>query len=478
MPIANANTVALERPATRKTTSMISNKATNNKNNNASPRRPNQNPKDALKPTDMVLTRKRGTHTDTVAATTTTSSTATTADCNVTTPVPPLPSPSCPSTPTPVKNSELNARNKQTQRRKKTRSRRGSKRTPRATLSSHTTEKTTTTTADTGEETSAKVEHDAVDQTEDSITLSSSSQQTISAALSPTTTVSPIVDTENGVVPEAPAATIDDNSTTDILETKDNTQDSKEALEALSLIEVEFARLRQKVFDEKMEALYEEMVMIEKGIHPDQLEMMKEIEKKRHDCIEMATAKRDMGRLAHQNRFESTVYQADLAFTRKRKELRTDIHQILGKRRLKLNDEHLNTSEETPDDLSNVSSAQRQHRFNQTHKLQHVSRITGFPRAPLTEGISEQSAHCDLTHIQGKLVMEQSSTPSSHSGHSPLSPPMFSTTPTTPSSASSSSSSSVIMAPEMIPPHQLQYTSYKINSIPMVDIRQDPTTIR
>ncbi|CAO3596090.1 unnamed protein product [Absidia cylindrospora] len=340
MPIPNTNTAALERPTTRKTTSKISDIATNNKNDNASPRRPSQKPKGAPKPTDMVLTRKRGTHTDTVAVTTI-PSTAITTDCDVVTPLPPIPPPSCTSTPTPVENPELSTKTKQAQRRKRTRSRKASKRFPAA---NHTVEKpaiTTTATSHTGDDTSSKVEHGYFGQTEDSIALPSSSQQ---APLSPTTAV----ENENGMVPEAPAATIDDNPTTDILGSKDNTQDSKEALEALAQIEVEFARFRQKVFDEKMEALYEEMVMIEKGIHPDQLEMMKEIEKKRYDCIEMATAKRDMGRLSHQNRFESTVYQADLTFTRKRKELRTDIHQSLGKRRLKLNDEHLNTMEGKP----------------------------------------------------------------------------------------------------------------------------------
>ncbi|KAI8364327.1 Sds3-like-domain-containing protein [Choanephora cucurbitarum] len=128
-------------------------------------------------------------------------------------------------------------------------------------------------------------------------------------------------------------------------EDHDYQQRHKEALDALTHIEVEFARLRDKMYQEKMSELNEEAIMIANGTHPELVTLMAEIEEKKGRRIHSAEAWRRYQHANFRQQFEGFEYQANIHFISQRNALRRQLlEQINGKRwsiedeRSKLND--------------------------------------------------------------------------------------------------------------------------------------------
>ncbi|KAG0029757.1 Transcriptional regulatory protein [Podila clonocystis] len=104
----------------------------------------------------------------------------------------------------------------------------------------------------------------------------------------------------------------------------------KEALEALTSIEVEFATLRDRMYDERMLELDREVEMINAGTHPELSSLMREIHEKREQRLQIARAWRTHKGEIAQCQFEIAEYQAHCTFQSSRRNTRAELTRELG----------------------------------------------------------------------------------------------------------------------------------------------------
>ncbi|KAG0338607.1 hypothetical protein BG000_003702 [Podila horticola] len=119
----------------------------------------------------------------------------------------------------------------------------------------------------------------------------------------------------------------------DDLETK---QIHKEALEALTSIEVEFASLRDKMYEERMLELDKEVEMINNGTHPELSSLMQEIAQKREQRLQVADAGKRYKSDIAQSQFEVAEYLAHCTFQSARRNARGDMARELGSKQRKM----------------------------------------------------------------------------------------------------------------------------------------------
>ncbi|KAG0294369.1 hypothetical protein BGZ98_001803 [Dissophora globulifera] len=155
-----------------------------------------------------------------------------------------------------------------------------------------------------------------------------------------------------------------------------------DALEALTTIEVGFATLRDKMYDERMLELDREVEMIDAGTHPELSTLMREIEDKREQRLRIAKAWRThMGEIA-QCEFEIKEYQAHCTFQSKKRDMRNDIITDLGKRKRRVMLELTLASDSRrknalSDKLSLIRA--RKHRRAEVSELRAIKEQYGFP---------------------------------------------------------------------------------------------------
>ncbi|KAF9901190.1 hypothetical protein EC991_006421 [Linnemannia zychae] len=110
----------------------------------------------------------------------------------------------------------------------------------------------------------------------------------------------------------------------------------KDALDALTSIEIEFANLRDKMYEERLMELDREVEMINDGTHPELSSLMQEIEQKREHRLHIA----DMGRKYKtdiaQSAFDIAEYQAHCTFQSARRNIRTRMVHDMGKKQRQL----------------------------------------------------------------------------------------------------------------------------------------------
>ncbi|KAF9366915.1 hypothetical protein BGX34_000033 [Mortierella sp. NVP85] len=181
----------------------------------------------------------------------------------------------------------------------------------------------------------------------------------------------------------------------------------KDALEALTSIEVEFASLRDKMYDERMTELDREVEMINAGTHPELSSLMQEIEQKREQRLRFA----DMGKKymidMAQTTYQVAEYRAHCTFQSARRNMRTDLAQALGKKQQLLlmelrlfSDTH---KRKVIDDKATLVRL-RKFRRNEANELRNMSERHGFPAsgkpAPATnaEVDSDLAAMGNTTH--------------------------------------------------------------------------------
>ncbi|KAF9277441.1 hypothetical protein BGZ68_009300 [Mortierella alpina] len=151
-----------------------------------------------------------------------------------------------------------------------------------------------------------------------------------------------------------------------------------DAMEALTTIEVDFANLRDKMYEERMLELDKEVEMINAGTHPELSTLMREIEDKREQRLRVAKAWRThMGEIA-QCEFEIKEYQAHCTYQSKKREHRTDMVQELGrKRRRMILELNLSSDRVVPDKVALVRA--RKQRRAAANELRAVKEQHGFP---------------------------------------------------------------------------------------------------
>ncbi|ORZ20487.1 Sds3-like-domain-containing protein [Absidia repens] len=184
-------------------------------------------------------------------------------------------------------------------------------------------------------------------------------------------------------------------------EDHDNQQRHKDALEALTHIEVEFGRLRDKMYQEKMAELNEEAMMIANGTHPELVTLMTEIEEKKGRRIRTAEAWRKYQHANFEKQFEGFEYQANVHFISRKSSIRRELLASTNGKRWRLEDEQgkLNDPLQKPGKLlpdAHTLRLQKQRKQEETLDLQHIKDVIGFPRAPQVPDLSSQDIRDDL----------------------------------------------------------------------------------
>ncbi|KAF9280448.1 hypothetical protein BGZ68_007233 [Mortierella alpina] len=119
-------------------------------------------------------------------------------------------------------------------------------------------------------------------------------------------------------------------------EDEETKQMHKEALDALTSIEVEFANLRDKMYEERMTELDREVEMINDGTHPELSSLMQEIEQKREHRLRVAEMGRKYKTDIAQSHFVIQEYQAYCSFQSARRNARSEMVRALGKKQQQL----------------------------------------------------------------------------------------------------------------------------------------------
>ncbi|GAA5807129.1 hypothetical protein MFLAVUS_000480 [Mucor flavus] len=180
----------------------------------------------------------------------------------------------------------------------------------------------------------------------------------------------------------------------------DYQQRHKEALDALTHIEVEFARLRDKMYEEKMSELNEEAMMIANGTHPELVTLMAEIEEKKGKRIHSAEAWRKHQHANFKQQFEGFEYQANIHFISQKNALRRDLLSSINGKRWNIEDERTKLNDPArsdrvfPDGREMV--AHKREQKEETGELQDIKETVGFPMAPMPTGLSLQDVEDDL----------------------------------------------------------------------------------
>ncbi|GAA5797309.1 hypothetical protein HPULCUR_002690 [Helicostylum pulchrum] len=180
----------------------------------------------------------------------------------------------------------------------------------------------------------------------------------------------------------------------------DYQQRHKEALDALTHIEVEFARLRDKMYEEKMSELNEEAMMIANGTHPELVTLMAEIEEKKGKRIHSAEAWRKHQHANFKQQFEGFEYQANIHFISQKNALRRDLLSNINGKRWNIEDERTKLNDPArsdrvfPDGREMV--AHKREQKEETGELQDIKETVGFPMAPIPTGLSLQDVEDDL----------------------------------------------------------------------------------
>ncbi|ORY96839.1 Sds3-like-domain-containing protein [Syncephalastrum racemosum] len=177
----------------------------------------------------------------------------------------------------------------------------------------------------------------------------------------------------------------------------------REAMDALTKIEIEFARLRDKMYWEKMGDLNHEAQMIADGSHPELVVLMKEIEAKKARRIKMAEAWRESQRTNLHNHYDGMEYQANITFLSRKLELRKSILASLNNQRWKIEGElqKLNDPEACklfPDPATLASQKQAQQREADT--LQSIHHVRGFCIAPHPTTLSPDLSNDDVAFLR------------------------------------------------------------------------------
>ncbi|KAK3817353.1 MAG: Sds3-like-domain-containing protein [Benniella sp.] len=164
-----------------------------------------------------------------------------------------------------------------------------------------------------------------------------------------------------------------------------------DALEALTTIEIEFAALRDKMYEERMLELDKEVEMINDGTHPELSTLMREIEEKREQRLRIAKAWRThMGEIA-QSEFEIKEYQAHCTFQSKKRELRVDIRDKMGKNMRKLGMELTLSSDSRRKNIiadRYTLVRARKHRRLEVNEMRKINEHYGFPASATPSSIS------------------------------------------------------------------------------------------
>ncbi|KAF9359392.1 hypothetical protein BGX26_012400 [Mortierella sp. AD094] len=208
----------------------------------------------------------------------------------------------------------------------------------------------------------------------------------------------------------------------------------KDALEALTSIEVEFANLRDKMYEERMTELDREVEMINAGTHPELSSLMQEIEQKREQRLRFA----DMGKKylidIAQSTFQVAEYRAHCTYQSERRSTRSELIRDLGKKQRQMMME-LTLSSDTNkrkviEDKSTLIRARKLKRMEANELKIIVNEQRCFPGSTKLSTITNTELNSDFAAMGLARLLpqvspgEQAAIPPRTTGHMPPSMPI------------------------------------------------------
>ncbi|KAG1459395.1 hypothetical protein G6F56_006171 [Rhizopus delemar] len=181
---------------------------------------------------------------------------------------------------------------------------------------------------------------------------------------------------------------------------EDYQQRHKKALDALTQIELEFARLRDKMYQEKLSELNNEAMMIENGTHPELLSLMIEIQEKKEKRVTSAEAWRKYQYAEFKKQYEGFEYQANIHFISQKNSLRRNLLSSINRKKWSMEGERKKASDfSTVGQLFSDGQALILHKKEMKEEaddLNEIKESIGFPMAPNPKGLDSRDVDEDL----------------------------------------------------------------------------------
>ncbi|KTW29331.1 hypothetical protein T552_01286 [Pneumocystis carinii B80] len=185
-------------------------------------------------------------------------------------------------------------------------------------------------------------------------------------------------------------------------------QKRKDAIAALTQIEIQFAKLRDKLYENQINCLDKEVDLINKGIHPELSSLMEKIAERRERKYNIAVALRDMSIKFIKDEFIAHQYEIQNVFLESKRKLREKMLQKTGEKCFRIYHERRLMETLAPEyEFSIPTKRSVQLRNRRAHELEVMFLVglktyIGFPAAPEIKNASKEEIMQDLSEMRVK----------------------------------------------------------------------------
>ncbi|QSL64380.1 hypothetical protein MERGE_001681 [Pneumocystis wakefieldiae] len=221
----------------------------------------------------------------------------------------------------------------------------------------------------------------------------------------------PSLDNESTIEEEIVESVFDDddigmNADDEVDEKK--VQKRKDAIAALTQIEIQFAKLRDKLYENQISYLDKEVDLVNKGIHPELSSLMEKIAERRERKYNIAVASRDMSMKFIKDEFIAHQYEIQNSFLESKRKLREKMLQRTGEKCFQIYHERRLMETLAPEyGFSIPTKRLLQLRNRRAHELEVMFLVglktyIGFPAAPEIKNASKEEIMQDLSEMRVK----------------------------------------------------------------------------
>ncbi|KAG2186671.1 hypothetical protein INT44_002895 [Umbelopsis vinacea] len=181
------------------------------------------------------------------------------------------------------------------------------------------------------------------------------------------------------------------------------------AFQALQSIEQDFAKLRERLYHERLAEIEKEVVAISTGKHPRYSLAMADIDSRRKKQMEQVSEWRRHKNIDIHRQVQSSLRSAHATFLAKRAELRRSVMDSIMNQKQKLTDEMMLFNSTAPTLPSESILKHRRERTLQENKdTLGISTTVGFPISMKPSGYEEAETESDVRMIQQTETNEKS----------------------------------------------------------------------
>ncbi|KAK9237310.1 Sds3-like-domain-containing protein [Lipomyces kononenkoae] len=191
---------------------------------------------------------------------------------------------------------------------------------------------------------------------------------------------------------------------------EERVQKRKAAVTSLTEIEVEFAKLRDRLHDDKIARLQAEIEMCLDGTHPELATVYDELAEGRDKKIQLADAHRKYRRRCIENQTRSYRTHIHQQLYNKHASLRAAMIQETTETWYKVNRERRAMDTLVPfygyriPEKRSVIYRQRQAQYNEIALLAGIAKYIGFPAAPEIKSATADEVAEDMEALHGKIM--------------------------------------------------------------------------